>query len=169
MSGKMAGGSCGSRYVSQEKLLIQWIEPTYCSFNQTRYQYRPQGWVEDLYTGQANERALAFLNRFQGNGISGGFGYYLRILLGKLKGVQVLPGIIFLGGFFITILWGGQEPLCVSLYRHDPALRACSMEYYGRLLAGGIGRIAGGIASSRERNRNKRNRKDSMKNYRLVM
>lgn len=49
----------------KEKLLIQWIEPTYCSFNQTRYQYRPQGWVEDLYTGQANERALAFLNRFR--------------------------------------------------------------------------------------------------------
>ena len=49
----------------KEKLLIQWIEPTYCSFNQTRYQYRPQGRVEDLYTGQSNERALAFLNRFQ--------------------------------------------------------------------------------------------------------
>lgn len=39
----------------KEKLLIQWIEPTYCSFNQTRYQYRPETWVEDLYTGQANE------------------------------------------------------------------------------------------------------------------
>ena len=35
-------------------------------YKRQRYQYRPQGWVEDLYTGQANERALAFLNRFQG-------------------------------------------------------------------------------------------------------
>ena len=95
----------------KEKLLIQWIEPTYCSFNQTRYQYRPQGWVEDLYTGQANERALAFLNRFQGMVYLAVFGYYLRILLGKLKGVRL----------FHYDPRGGQEPLCVSLYRHDPS------------------------------------------------
>lgn len=110
----------------KEKLLIQWIEPTYCSFNQTRYQYRPETWVEDLYTGQANERALAFLNRFQGMVYLAVFGYYLRILLGKLKGVQVLPGIIFWAAFHYDPL-GGQEPLCVSLYRHDPSQRG--MQY----------------------------------------
>lgn len=135
----------------KEKLLIQWIEPTYCSFNQTRYQYRPQGWVEDLYTGQANERALAFLNRFQGMVYLAVFGYYLRILLGKLKGVQVLPGIIFLGGFFITILWEAKSRYVYPYIVMILPSAACSMEYYGRLLAGGIGRIAGGIASSRER------------------
>lgn len=138
----MAGGSRGSRYVSQGETLIQWIEPTYCSFNQTRYQYRPQGWVEDLYTGQANERALAFLNRFQGMVYLAVFGYYLRILLGKLKGVQVLPGIIFLGGFFITILWEAKSRYVYPYIVMILPSAACSMEYYGRLLAGGIGRIA---------------------------
>ena len=135
----------------KEKLLIQWIEPTYCSFNQTRYQYRPETWVEDLYTGQANERALAFLNRFQGMVYLAVFGYYLRILLGKLKGVQVLPGIIFLGGFFITILWEAKSRYVYPYIVMILPSAACSMEYYGRLLAGGIGRIAGGIASSRKR------------------
>ena len=42
-----------------------------------------KAWVEDLYTGQANERALAFLNRFQGMVYLAVFGYYLRILLGN--------------------------------------------------------------------------------------
>ena len=46
--------------------------------------------IRDSYTGQANERALAFLNRFQGMVYLAVFGYYLRILLGKLKGVQAV-------------------------------------------------------------------------------
>lgn len=79
------------------------------------------------------------------------FGYYLRILLGKLKGVQVLPGIIFLGGFFITILWEAKSRYVYPYIVMILPSAACSMEYYSRLLAGGIGRIAGGIASSRER------------------
>ena len=124
----------------KEKLLIQWIEPTYCSFNQTRYQYRPQGWVEDLYTGQANERALAFLNRFQGMVYLAVFGYYLRILLGKLKAPDQTPIVFssywepprmkrdyFSGRLFHYDPLGGQEPLCVSLYRHDPS--QCGMQY----------------------------------------
>lgn len=151
MSGKWQEDPVAAVTFLKEKLLIQWIEPTYCSFNQTRYQYRPQGWVEDLYTGQANERALAFLNRFQGMVYLAVFGYYLRILLGKLKGVQVLPGIIFLGGFFITILWEAKSRYVYPYIVMILPGAACSMEYYGRLLAGGIGRIAGGIVSSRER------------------
>ena len=75
----------------------------------------------------------------------------MRILLGKLKGVQVLPGIIFLGGFFITILWEAKSRYVYPYIVMILPSAACSMEYYGRLLAGGIGRIAGGIVSSRER------------------
>lgn len=135
----------------KEKLLIQWIEPAYCSFNQTRYQYRPEGWVEELYTGQANERALAFLNRFQAMVYLAVLGYYLRILAGKLKGIQILPGIIFLGGFFITILWEAKSRYVYPYIIMILPSAVCSMEYYGRLLAGGIGRIAGGIVGSREK------------------
>ena len=90
------------------------IELLIAVLNQTDTTYRRK-WVEDLYTGQANERALAFLNRFQGMVYLAVFGYYLRILLGKLKGVQVLPGIIFLGGFFITILWEPRAVMCIPI------------------------------------------------------
>ena len=118
----------------KEKLLIQWIEPTYCSFNQTRYQYRPEGWVEELYTGQANERALAFLNRYQSVVYLAVFGYYLRILLGKLKGVQILPGIIFLGGFFITILWEAKSRYVYPYIVMILPCAACSITYYSGLM-----------------------------------
>ena len=118
----------------KEKLLIQWIEPTYCSFNQTRYQYRPENWVEELYTGQTNERALAFLNRYQAVMYLAVFGYYLRILLGKLKGVQILPGIIFLGGFFITILWEAKSRYVYPYIVMILPCAACSIAYYSGLM-----------------------------------
>ena len=78
-------------------------------------------------------------------------GYYLRILAGKLKGIQILPGIIFLGGFFITILWEAKSRYVYPYIIMILPSAVCSMEYYGRLLAGGIGRIAGGIVGSREK------------------
>ena len=131
----------------KEKLLIQWIEPTYCSFNQTRYQHKPQAWVEEFYSGQTNEFIGNFLNRYQSVVYLAVFGYYLRILLGKLKGIQILPGIIFLGGFFITILWEAKSRYVYPYIVMILPCAVCSMEYYGSLLAGGIGRIAGSIAS----------------------
>ena len=139
----------------KEKLLIQWIEPTYCSFNQTRYQYRPEGWVEELYTGQANAGALAFLNRYQAIVYLAVLGYYLRILSGKLKGTQILPGIIFLGGFFITILWEAKSRYVYPYIIMILPCAACSMEYYGGLLAGGVGKIAGRIAGRGKKQKQK--------------
>jgi len=33
------------------------------------------------------------------------FGYFMLILLGKLDDRQSFPGLIFLGGFFLSLLW----------------------------------------------------------------
>ncbi len=151
MSGKMAGDPVAAVTFLKEKLLIQWIEPTYCSFNQTRYQYRPQGWVEDPIPDRPMKEHWHSSNRFQGMVYLAVFGYYLRILLGKLKGVQVLPGIIFSGRLFHYDPLGGQEPLCVSLYRHDPSQRGMQYGVLRPFAGGWHRRIAGGIASSRER------------------
>ena len=127
----------------KEKLLIQWNEPTYCSFNLTRYQYKPAEWVEELYFGAANERALQFLNRYQAVVYLAILGYYVSILLGKVRGVKILPGIILLGGFCVTVLWEAKSryvyPYLVMLL----PCAACSMEYYGRLLAEGLKKITG--------------------------
>ena len=129
----------------KEKLLIQWIEPTYCSFNQTRYQYRPEAWVEELYTGQANERALAFLNRYQAILYLAVLGYYLEILFGRVNGVKILPGIIFLGGFFITILWEAKSRYVYPYIVMVLPCAACSMEYYSILMQNGLKKIRQGI------------------------
>ncbi len=132
----------------KEKLLIQWIEPTYCSFNQTRYRHRPEVWVEDLYSGQVNEKIMDFLNRYQSVVYLAVFGYYLRILLGKPKGVQILPGIIFLGGFFITILWEAKSRYVYPYIVMILPCAACSMDYYGALLGKGWKAAAGRIRSA---------------------
>lgn len=118
----------------KEKLLIQWIEPTYCSFNQTRYQYRPEGWVEELYTSQTNERALAFLNRYQAMVYLFVLGYFLMILAGKLEGEKILSGIILLGGFFITILWEAKSRYVYPYIVLILPCAACSITYYSGLM-----------------------------------
>lgn len=130
----------------KEKLLIQWIEPTYCSFNQTRYQYKPEVWVEEFYIGQTNERAGNFLNCCQSVVYLAVFGYYLRILLGKVKEIQILPGIIFLGGFFITVFWEAKSRYVYPYLVMILPCAACSMEYYGMLLAEGLKRIVSSIS-----------------------
>ena len=129
----------------KEKLLIQWIEPTYCGFNQTRYLLNPEEWVNELYFGKTYDRIAEFLNRYQSVIYLAILGYYIMILRGKLQGTKALPGIIFLGGFFITILWEAKSRYVYPYIVMILPCAACSMEYYGSLLAGGLKRIVSTI------------------------
>lgn len=135
----------------KEKLLIQWNEPTYGGFVLTRYLIEPEKWVDELYFGQANVKALQFLNRYQAVLYLAILGYYLRILFGKLSGIKILPGIIFLGGFFITLLWEAKSRYVYPYIVMILPCAACSMEYYSILMQNGIKKIRGKIVEDTRR------------------
>ena len=93
----------------KEKSLFEWIEPTYGCFMMTCYLEEPETWVDDCYNGAGYENIRGFLNRYQTVVYLAVLGYFLLILTGKLRGVQILPGIILLGGFFFTLLWEAKS------------------------------------------------------------
>ena len=93
----------------KEKCLFEWIEPTYGCFMMTCYMEEPEQWVDDCYNGSGYESIRGFLNRYQAVVYLGILGYFLLIVTGKLRGVQILPGIILLGGFFFTLIWEAKS------------------------------------------------------------
>ena len=129
----------------KEKLLIQWIEPTCGGFVLTRYLDEPEEWVQELYFGQNNEKVLSFLNRYQAILYLAILGYYLEILFGRVNGVKILPGIIFLGGFFITVLWEAKSRYVYPYIVMILPCAACSLEYYSILMQNGLKKIRQGI------------------------
>ena len=135
----------------KEKLLIQWNEPTYGGFIMTRYLNEPEEWVNDLYFGQMNEKALQFLNRYQAILYLAVFGYYLSILFGKVRGVRILPGVILLGGILITLLWESKSRYVYPYIMMILPCATCSMEYYGILAIKGLKKIKQGIVQHTRR------------------
>lgn len=135
----------------KEKILLQWIEPTYGGFVMTGSLNGPKHWVNELYFGQANERALSFLNRYQAVLYLAILGYYLRILSGKVDGVKILPGIIFLGGFFITIFWEAKSRYVYPYIVMILPCAACSIEYYGALAQSGLKKLRQRLMDSTNR------------------
>ena len=49
------------------------------------------------------------MNRYQAMIYLAVLGYFVMIFTGKLRGVQILPGIILLGGFFFTMIWEAKS------------------------------------------------------------
>lgn len=93
----------------KEKSLFEWIEPTYGCFMMTCYINEPEQWVDDFYNGSGYEWIRGFLNRYQAVIYLAIFGYFLMVVTGKLWGIRILPGIIFLGGFFFTLIWEAKS------------------------------------------------------------
>ena len=119
----------------REKMLCQWIEPTYGGFKETGYLEDPRPWIDQCYNGEWNARLLVFLNRYQAVVYLFVLGYFLMILAGKLEGEQILPGIILLGGFFFTMIWEAKSRYVYPYIVMILPCAACSITYYGGLMA----------------------------------
>lgn len=118
----------------KEKCLFEWIEPTYGCFMMTCYLEEPEAWVDDCYNGAGYERIRGFLNRYQSVIYLAVLGYFVMILTGKLRGVQILPGIILLGGFFFTLLWEAKSRYVYPYMVLILPCAAYSMVYYAEWL-----------------------------------
>lgn len=136
----------------KEKSLFEWNEPTYGCFMMTCYMDEPEQWVGDSYNGSGYERIRGFLNRYQSVIYLAVLGYFLMILTGKLRGVQILPGIILLGGFFFTMIWEAKSRYVYPYIVMILPCAAYSMTYYGSRMMESLKRIVGSIGGE---NRNK--------------
>lgn len=115
----------------KEKILCQWNEPTYGVFRVTSYQSEPKEWVSKVYMDETvSARVRGFLNRYQAVCYLAIFGAFLSLFLGKYDLRQLFPLLLFLGGFFFSILWETKSryayPYMVMVL---PGV-AASMSYY---------------------------------------
>lgn len=115
----------------KEKILCQWNEPTYGAFRMTSYLLEPKEWVSKVYMDEAvSARVRGFLNRYQAISYLAIFGAFLSLFLGKCDLRQLFPVLLFLGGFFFSILWETKSryayPYMVMVL---PGV-AASMSYY---------------------------------------
>jgi len=94
----------------KEKTLVQWNEPTYGAFAMTYFMSEPKAWVDKVYMDEAvSAKIRAYLNHYQAVAYLALFGYFILILRGKLDERQAFPGLIFLGGFCLSMLWESKS------------------------------------------------------------
>ena len=129
----------------KDKILFQWIEPTYGGFKETCYLQDPKPWIYQCYDGEGNARLIAFLNRYQAVVYLAVLGYFLLGCRGKLRETQNLPAIILLGGFFFSVLWEAKSRYVYPYLVMILPCAAYSLEYYGMLLGKGLQAAAGRI------------------------
>lgn len=115
----------------KDKSLFEWNDPTYGCFMMTCYMDEPEQWVNDCYNGSGYERIRGFLNRYQAMIYLAVLGYFVIIFTGKLRGVQILPGIILLGGFFFTMIWEAKSRYVYPYIVMILPCAAYSVVYYG--------------------------------------
>lgn len=90
----------------KEKTLVQWNEPTYGAFAMTYFMDKPKEWVYKLYMDEEiSAKVRRYLNHYQAVAYLTILGYFILILRGKLDERQSFPGLIFLGGFCLSMLW----------------------------------------------------------------
>lgn len=91
----------------KEKVLWQWISPTYMCFSNTRFREEgyPVAIAYDINLGKARENINEFMDRYQSL-------VYLLVVIGtfglaKNRGhfCGFVWSVIFLGGFFFSVLW----------------------------------------------------------------
>lgn len=95
-------------YMSQ-KVLNQWNEATYAVFFMTSSQLEPEGWIRELYTGEAGDGWYAFLNLYQGTVYLMLFVYFLALFREKKELSVYLPGLILIGEFLFSMLWEAKS------------------------------------------------------------
>ncbi len=92
----------------KSKLFCQWLEPSCSAFSSTNKMDHEADWVTQLWFGKAQERVYGFLNLYQT------FVYLLLAVyfLAFLKNPRtnaLLPGLILVGGFLLSIVWESQS------------------------------------------------------------
>lgn len=119
----------------KEKTLVQWNEPTYGAFAMTYFMDKPKEWVYTLYMDEeVSAKVRGYLNHYQAVAYLALFGYFILILRGKLDERQSFPGLVFLGGFCLSMLWESKSryvyPYMVMIL---PCVAASMVFYTGRL------------------------------------
>lgn len=94
----------------KEKLLYQWIEPSYGSFYMTRcMEDEHADWIENLYFGEAHDVIYNLLNQYQSVIYTAMLIYFVSLLLQKREIPEYLPGLIVLGGLMYTMVWESKN------------------------------------------------------------
>ncbi len=89
----------------KEKLLNQWIDPTFNVFVMTdTFRERPE-WVADIYKEESKQGITVFLNEYQAVGYLALFGYFVWIIAKKRNPKECLPGLILVGEFLFSAIW----------------------------------------------------------------
>ena len=91
----------------KEKILWQWLDPTFSSFTMTRFLESgyPVGLAYDIVGGNLREKTFDFMDSYQSL-------IYSLAVIGTIEAVRrrehfisLLWAIILLGGFFFSVLW----------------------------------------------------------------
>lgn len=93
----------------KEKVLNQWIEPTYGAIFMTGSMQEPAEWIRDFYDGKYNKGLRDFLDRYQSVCYLALLGYFAMLFVREGKESMYLPGLILLGGFCFSVLWEAKS------------------------------------------------------------
>lgn len=94
----------------KEKLLYQWIEPSYGSFYMTRcMEEEHAAWIENLYFGKAHDVIYSLMNQYQTVIYATLLVYFVNLLLRKREVPEYLLGLIVIGGLMYTMVWESKN------------------------------------------------------------
>lgn len=94
----------------KEKMASEWNEPTYGAFAMTYFMAEPDDWAYTLYMGvEESAFVRAYLNRYQVVLYTALFAGFLLIFLKEWDLRRIFPLLLFLGGFFLSLIWESKS------------------------------------------------------------
>ncbi len=125
----------------KEKLLNQWIEPTYNVFEMTDSFEQMPGWVAFLYEEDSVEKISGWLNEYQAVAYAVLLGYFGWIIIQKRSPRECLIGLILLGEVIFSVIWEAKGRYVYPYMVIAIPLIAGCLSMYGTYLAGRVWKI----------------------------
>lgn len=93
----------------KNKILNQWIEPSYSAFYSTCRMLEPAEWVIDCWYNEKQIFIVNALDHYQSIAYLMILIYFIHIFFCREDEKKYLPGLILIGGFLFSILWESKS------------------------------------------------------------